>query len=134
MTATSTELLHESLPQPSTTPENRLVAGHPMEAQCAIGVVGLSVTSRNLLLNLEDKGIQVAAYDQDEARVAALRKEAQGRRISAHSELETFMKSLRKPRAVLLLLPAGAAGDSVRLALRTQLETGDVIVDGSNSV
>jgi 6-phosphogluconate dehydrogenase len=105
-----------------------------MEAQCDVGVVGLSVTSRNLLLNLEEKGWRVAGYDTDKEMVAALRREAHGRRISVHSELETFLKSLRQPRAVLLLVPAGAAGDSLRLALRTQLEAGDVIVDGGPSI
>ena len=42
-----------------------------------IGMVGLGVMGRNLLLNMADHGFSVAGYDNDPTKVEALRKEAE---------------------------------------------------------
>jgi 6-phosphogluconate dehydrogenase len=47
-----------------------------MKAQYEIGMVGLGVMGRNLLLNMADHGHSVAGCDKDAAKVAALRKES----------------------------------------------------------
>ena len=41
-----------------------------------IGMVGLGVMGRNMLLNMADHGFPVAGYDKDASQVEALRKEA----------------------------------------------------------
>ena len=41
-----------------------------------IGMVGLGVMGRNLVLNMADHGFPVAGYDKDEAKVKAMRQEA----------------------------------------------------------
>ena len=51
---------------------------YEMKAQrYEIGMVGLGVMGRNLLLNMADHGHSVAGYDKDVAQVAALRKAAE---------------------------------------------------------
>jgi 6-phosphogluconate dehydrogenase len=41
-----------------------------------IGMVGLGVMGRNLVLNIADHGFSVAGYDKDVAKVEALRQES----------------------------------------------------------
>ncbi len=53
---------------------------HP-DSQYEIGMVGLGVMGRNLLLNMADHGFSVAGYDKDPTKVEALRQEAEKRKI-----------------------------------------------------
>jgi 6-phosphogluconate dehydrogenase len=104
-----------------------------MKAQYEIGMVGLGVMGRNLLLNMADHGHSVAGYDKDAAKVAALRKESANREISGAKSLPEFLDLLRAPRAVMLLVPAGAPVDAVIHDLLPYLAGGDLIIDGGNS-
>jgi len=47
--------------------------------QYEIGLVGIGVMGRNLVLNMADHGSAVAGYDKDQAKVDALRKESEER-------------------------------------------------------
>ena len=78
-----------------------------------IGMVGLGVMGRNLLLNMADHGYTVAGYAKDQARGAELRRETNGRSIYLATSVEEFIGKLRTPRMVMLLVPAGSAVDSV---------------------
>ena len=98
-----------------------------------IGMVGLGVMGRNLLLNMADHGYSVVGYDKDAAQVAALRQEAEHRDIRGTKTLAEFIGRLRVPRAVIMLVPAGAPVDAVIRELLPCLGRGDLIVDGGNS-
>ncbi|HKV43163.1 MAG TPA: NADP-dependent phosphogluconate dehydrogenase [bacterium] len=102
--------------------------------ECEVGVVGLGVMGRNLLLNMADHGIPVAGYDKDPAQGEALRREAADRSVAATATVEEFTSMLRPPRAALLLVPAGPPVDAVIRALLPSLAAGDLIVDGGNSL
>lgn len=104
-----------------------------MKAQYEIGMVGLGVMGRNLLLNMADHGHSVAGYDKDVSKIEALRKEAEGRDICAATSLKEFVAPLRVPRAVVMLVPAGAPVDAVIHDLLPYLARGDLIIDGGNS-
>jgi 6-phosphogluconate dehydrogenase len=71
-----------------------------------VGMVGLGVMGRNLLLNMADHGFSVAGYDTDPAKVEALRKEADKRDIHCTGNLQDFIVSLQIPRSIILLVPA----------------------------
>jgi 6-phosphogluconate dehydrogenase len=96
-------------------------------------MVGLGVMGRNLLLNMADHGFSVAGYDQDAAKVEALRQESKKHDVRGAAEIKEFIALLRKPRAVMLLVPAGAPVDSVIKDLLPHLDKGDLIIDGGNS-
>jgi 6-phosphogluconate dehydrogenase len=104
-----------------------------MAEKYEIGMVGLGVMGRNLLLNMADHGYSVAGYDKDSQKVEALRDEAEHRDIRGAKTLEEFIGLLRSPRAVMMLVPAGNAVDSVIRDLLPHLEPGDLIIDGGNS-
>ncbi len=98
-----------------------------------LGMVGLGVMGRNLLLNLADHGYAVTGYDKDPDRVGSLRREAEGRPIGGAASREEFLAMLRSPRAVMMLVPAGPAVDSVIRDLLPHLAPGDLLIDGGNS-
>ena len=98
-----------------------------------IGMVGLGVMGRNLVLNMADHGFPVAGYDKDPAKVKALRQEAEQRDAHGADDIKEFIALLRRPRAVMMLVPAGAPVDSVVRDLSPHLEKGDLIIDAGNS-
>jgi 6-phosphogluconate dehydrogenase len=102
-------------------------------AGAALGMVGLGVMGRNLLLNMADHGFAVAGYDRDPAKVAALQQEANSPSVHAESEVAGFVAQLQRPRAIMMLVPAGSPVDTVIATMRPYLEAGDLIIDAGNS-
>jgi len=99
-----------------------------------IGVVGLAVMGRNLILNIDDHGYTVAAYNRTTERVDEfLEGDAAGTDIVGTYSLEELVASLARPRRILTMVRAGAAVDGVIDALLPHLEAGDIILDGGNS-
>jgi 6-phosphogluconate dehydrogenase len=88
---------------------------------------------RNLLLNMADHGFPVVGYDQDPAKVDALRQEAGSLDLAGVNDLQGLLAVLRVPRAVMLLVPAGAPVDEVIGELAPRMQAGDLIIDGGNS-
>lgn len=104
------------------------------DLQYDFGVVGLGVMGRNLLLNIADHDFAVAGLDLDPEKAAALEKEVTaGKKVLGTTSAETFVQSLRKPRALMLLVPAGKPVDAVISSLLPLLEPGDIVIDGGNS-
>jgi len=98
-----------------------------------IGMIGLGVMGRNLVLNMADHGFAVAGYDQDPAKAVALNQAANSPRIHGTTDLSEVIASLRRPCAIMMLVPAGAPVDSVIQELVPHLEPGDLIMDAGNS-
>jgi len=102
--------------------------------QCDIGVVGLGVMGSNLALNMERQGFRVAGYDLDSAKARAfIGGPAAGRNVVAADSPDALMSGLKKPRRVLMMVPAGAPVDSAIALLKSRLERGDILIDGGNS-
>jgi 6-phosphogluconate dehydrogenase len=100
--------------------------------QFDIGIVGLGVMGENLALNFERNGFAVTGFDQDDAKRDSFAARAQGA-TSARS-LEELVASLRTPRRILMMVPAGAAVDAVIASLRPLLQPRDVVMDGGNTI
>ena len=103
------------------------------EGKYRIGMVGLGVMGRNLLLNMAEHRFPVAGYDKDPKQVALLRSEAQKLPIRPVEDVAGFVSLLQAPRAVMLLVPAGPIVDNVIRDLLPHLEEGDLIIDAGNS-
>ena len=101
--------------------------------QCQMGMVGLGVMGRNLLLNMADNGFVVAGYDRDTDKVDSLLQESKEENVYAASTIEAFISLLQKPRAIMMLVPAGKPVDMVINYLLPHLEPGDIIIDAGNS-
>jgi 6-phosphogluconate dehydrogenase len=102
-------------------------------SQCDIGMIGLGVMGRNLALNMLDHGFVVAGFDKDKTKVTSLHDEANSDHAHGTDSLVDFIATLRSPRAILLLVPAGKAVDEVIAELTPHLNKGDLIIDAGNS-
>jgi 6-phosphogluconate dehydrogenase len=97
------------------------------------GMIGLGVMGRNLLLNMADHGFKVAGHDKDQLKIDALTKEAKVDNVKGFLSVNEFIESLRTPRAIMLLVPAGKIVDNVLTEITPLLDAGDIVIDGGNS-
>jgi len=106
-----------------------------MAEQADIGLIGLAVMGQNLALNIADHGHKIAVFNRT---VETMRKfvdsdEAKGKAVVGCETLEELVASLKRPRAIVLMVKAGAPVDQQIEALKPLLDEGDIIVDGGNS-
>ena len=102
--------------------------------QYEFGIIGLGVMGRNLLLNMADHGFAVAGFDLDAQKVSLLQKESSPKHIvHGTTKVEQFVHLIRKPRAIMLLVPAGKPVDVVIESLLPYLEERDIVIDGGNT-
>ncbi len=95
-----------------------------------IGLVGLGVMGENLALNLHRHGFAVGGFDLD----AGKRQDFATRTAAvAPGTLQELVDGLRRPRVLLVMVPAGGAVDAVLAGLRPLLAPGDVVIDGGNT-
>jgi 6-phosphogluconate dehydrogenase len=94
-----------------------------------IGIVGLGRMGANMARRLMRKQHEVVVYDLKQDSVAALAKEG----AVGATDFADLAKKLSRPRAVWLMVPAGAPTEETIEHLRTFLEKGDAIIDGGNS-
>jgi 6-phosphogluconate dehydrogenase len=108
---------------------------HLMESQADIALIGLAVMGQNLILNMNDHGYTVVAFNRTISKVDEfLAKEAKGTRVLGAHSIEEMVKQLKRPRRVMMLVKAGPAIDQFINQLITCLEPGDIIIDGGNSL
>ncbi|KAJ8668170.1 hypothetical protein QAD02_009833 [Eretmocerus hayati] len=99
-----------------------------------IALIGLAVMGQNLILNMNDHGFVVCAYNRTTDKVKAfLENEAKGTKVVGAYSLEEMVSKLKKPRRVMLLVKAGSAVDAFIDKLVPLLSSGDIIIDGGNS-
>lgn len=93
-----------------------------------LGMIGLGRMGANMVRRLLKGGHECVVFDMSEKAVAELTKE---KAVGAAS-LAEFVKTLTKPRAVWLMVPA-AVVDKTIADLLPHLEAGDIVIDGGNS-
>ncbi len=100
-----------------------------------IGLIGLAVMGRNLIMNMNDHGYTVAAHNRTTARIDDfLAAEAAGSSVIGAYSLEELVSLLKPPRRVMLLIRSGNPVDMTIDALIPLLDSGDIIIDGGNSL
>jgi 6-phosphogluconate dehydrogenase len=110
-------------------------AGTMSEGRADIAVIGLAVMGQNLILNMNDHGFEVVAFNRTRERIEEfLAGPAAGRAtIAGAQSLEDLVRLLRRPRKVMLMVKAGRPTDDFIEQLVPLLEPGDVIIDGGNA-
>ena len=99
------------------------------------GVIGLAVMGENLALNVESRGFPITVYNRTSSKTETFMKErAEGKDVKAAYSLEEFVKSLDRPRQILVMVKAGGPVDKVIEQLKPLLDQGDMIIDGGNSL
>ena len=105
-----------------------------MDTLYDFGMIGLGVMGSNLLLNIADHDFKVIGYDKNPDKTAMLEASAtKGTVVKGVNTLSEMITQLKKPRKLMMLVPAGNPVDSVIAELIPILEEGDIIIDGGNS-
>ena len=104
-----------------------------MEAD--IAVIGLAVMGQNLILNMNDHGYKVVAFNRTVSKVDDfLNGPAKDTPIVGAHSIEEMVGQLKTPRRVMLMVKAGEAVDETIEQLVPHLEPGDIIIDGGNTL
>ncbi|WP_434741309.1 NADP-dependent phosphogluconate dehydrogenase [Micromonospora sp. SH-82] len=99
-----------------------------------IGVTGLAVMGRNLARNLARNGFTVAVHNRSPERTRKLVAEHADEGVFVPAEsLADFVAALERPRAVIIMVKAGAPTDAVIDDLVPLLEEGDIVIDAGNA-
>ena len=95
----------------------------------ALGMIGLGRMGANMSERLVKGGQRVVGYDRSpEAVQQVVAKGAEGA-----SSLKALVDLLPPPRAIWIMVPAGAPVDETIAALTPMLAAGDILIDGGNS-
>ncbi len=101
----------------------------PTDTPMQLGMVGLGRMGAGLVRRLMADGHRCVGYDVSADAVHAL--EAEG--ADGATTLEAFVAKLEQPRAIWVMVPAGAITDSTIQSLAELLDEGDIIIDGGNT-
>jgi 6-phosphogluconate dehydrogenase len=99
-----------------------------------IAVIGLAVMGQNLILNMNDHGYKVVAFNRTVSKVDEfLSQAAKGTNVIGAHSIEEMMSLLGPPRKIMLMVKAGKAVDDAIDRLIPHCSAGDCIIDGGNS-
>ena len=94
-----------------------------------LGMIGLGRMGGNIVRRLMRGGHSCVVYDKSADAVRGLAAEG----AAPSRDLADFVHQLDKPRAVWVMLPAGAITHQTIVELADLLEPGDTLIDGGNS-
>jgi 6-phosphogluconate dehydrogenase len=100
-----------------------------------IAVIGMAVMGQNLILNMNDHGYKVVAFNRTVSKVDDfINGPAKDTQVEAAHSMEEMVAKLKTPRQVMLMVKAGSAVDEMIDNLLEYLEPGDIIIDGGNTL
>ena len=100
----------------------------PTDTPMQLGMIGLGRMGSNLVRRLMRDGHKCVAFDRNADVVKGLASEG----ATGASSLADFVAKLEKPRAVWIMVPAGAVQSTIN-DQKPLLEPGDILIDGGNS-
>ncbi len=110
-----------------------------MENLADIGMIGMAVMGENLALNMERNGFRVAVYNRTIPGIEEgimerfIEGRGKGKKFTGSPDLQGFVKSIKTPRRIMMMVKAGKAVDELIDQLIPLIEKGDVLIDGGNS-
>ena len=94
-----------------------------------LGMIGLGRMGGNIVRRLMRAGHSCVVYDKSADAVRGLAAEG----AVPSRDLAEFVRQLETPRAVWVMLPAGAVTHGTIVELSSLLAAGDIVIDGGNS-
>lgn len=95
-----------------------------------IGYIGLGKMGKGMVLNLLEKGIEIVAWN----RSPEPREEVKAAGAQTVENPEDIIAKLETPRIIWLMLPAGETTDEFIDKILPLLKSGDLLIDGANSL
>ncbi len=100
-----------------------------------IGLVGLAVMGANLAMNIAEKGFRIAIHNRTVARIGETLDGAGA--LSANmigcNTPEAMVAAIERPRAIIIMVKAGAPVDAVIEQFLPLLAQGDMLIDAGNA-
>ncbi|MCG7601218.1 decarboxylating 6-phosphogluconate dehydrogenase [Halomonas sp. McH1-25] len=94
-----------------------------------LGIIGLGRMGGNIARRLMRDGHEIVAYDRSHETAVALADDG----ATHAASLEALVESLAAPRAVWVMLPAGAPTEDTIAALAELMDADDIVIDGGNT-
>jgi len=94
-----------------------------------LGIIGLGRMGGNIARRLMQDGHRCVVYDRDPSAVSEMVEEGS----AGATDLADLVRQLQAPRAVWIMLPAGAPTEGTVTALSELLDRGDTVIDGGNT-
>jgi len=94
-----------------------------------LGFVGLGKMGMNMVKRMQNDKHRVVVYDRE----IDLIKQAEEAGSIGASSLSDMISKLSAPRAVWIMVPSGAPTEETIDAVASQLQPGDIILDGGNT-
>ncbi len=111
------------------------------DSPCDVGLIGLGVMGRNIVLNLADHGYRVAVYNRTASTTAEFLAAhgtdgfPDGGGLVGCDTLDAFVQAIAAPRVIVVLVKAGPAVDAVcEQLIAAGAKADDIVVDGGNSL
>ena len=107
-------------------------------SQPSVGMIGLAVMGSNLARNIESRGFPVAVYNRTgevtkEFMTKFGTRDGKTAGFVASYTMEDFVKSMKAPRQIFIMVKAGAGTDAVIDQIAPLLDKGDIVIDGGNA-
>ena len=93
-----------------------------------LGMIGLGRMGANMVRRLMKGGHECVVFDRNQDSV----KQLAGEGATGADSLDDFVRKLKPPRPVWLMVPAAVVDDTLH-DLAPRLQHGDVVIDGGNS-
>ena len=97
-----------------------------------IGIIGLGVMGKSLAMNMLNHEFKVSGYNRSFSSVQELIDKGYDQ-FYGFNDLVSFIDSLKSPKIVMLMVPAGEPVDQMIEKILPMLSKGDIIMDGGNS-
>jgi 6-phosphogluconate dehydrogenase len=94
-----------------------------------LGMIGLGRMGANMVRRLLRGGHSCVVFDLSADNVQRLASEG----ATGAASLDEFVRTLTRPRAAWVMVPAGNPTEQTVMALAQRMEAGDIIIDGGNS-
>lgn len=100
-----------------------------------IGLLGLGTMGAALALNIAEKGFPIAVWNRTASVTQAFHADAGdlAPRIVPTETLSDLVAAMARPRAIILMVPAGKAVDDMLQALAPHLAPDDLVIDAGNA-
>jgi 6-phosphogluconate dehydrogenase len=94
-----------------------------------LGMIGLGRMGANMVRRLLRGGHSCVVFDLSADNVHRLASEG----ATGATSLDEFVRTLTKPRAAWVMVPAGNPTEQTLMTLADRMQAGDIIIDGGNS-
>lgn len=109
--------------------------GKSSMSHVSLGLVGVGTMGAALALNIAEHGYDLELYNLEPETIDTLLERAGDLavRLKKADSIQSLVSAMAPPRAVILLVPAGAPVETSIEAFVTHLDPGDTVIDCGNS-